>query len=77
MLEAAFEANPEFRLMIGTGRYDLTTTIGPARYLADQIQAGGGHVETHEYEGGHMSYTNPEALEAFAGDLRAFIDAAD
>lgn len=77
MLEAAFEANPDFRLMIGTGRYDLTTTIGPARYLADQIQAGGGHVETHEYEGGHMSYTNPEALEAFAGDLRAFIDEAD
>ncbi|MAK65105.1 MAG: peptidase S10 [Maricaulis sp.] len=73
MLEAAFAANPDFRLMIGTGRYDLTTTLGPARYLADQIQAGGGHVETHEYEGGHMAYTNPEALEVFSGDLRAFI----
>ncbi|WP_203290654.1 S10 family peptidase [Maricaulis parjimensis] len=77
MLEVAFAANPDFRLMIGTGRYDLTTTLGPARYLADQIQTGGGHVETHEYEGGHMAYTNPDALEAFSDDLRAFIAAPE
>lgn len=72
-LEAALAADPGFRIMVGTGRYDTTTTIGPARYLARQIEGADGRILVREYEGGHMAYTNPEALADLTSDLRAFI----
>ncbi len=72
-LDKAFEANPNFRLMIGTGIYDLTTTIGPARYLLTQSRYPRDRVSLHQYEGGHMAYTNESALKAFANDVRALI----
>ena len=72
-LEAALAASDTFGVMIGTGRYDTTTTLGPARYLADHLEGGQGRVVIAEYEGGHMAYTNPEALEALTQDLRRFI----
>ncbi len=71
-LRAAFEADPRFRLMIGTGIYDTTTTIGPARYLHAQSEHAD-RISLHEYAGGHMAYTNEDALRAFTGDVRAFV----
>jgi carboxypeptidase C (cathepsin A) len=72
-LDKAFAANPNFRLMIGTGIYDLTTTLGPARYLVTQSHYPRERVSLHQYEGGHMAYTNEPALAAFAADVRALI----
>jgi|HigsolmetaAR202D_1030399.scaffolds.fasta_scaffold01455_9 carboxypeptidase C (cathepsin A) len=72
-LDKAFEANPRFRLAIGTGIYDLTTTIGPARYLVAQSRYPRDRVSLHQYEGGHMAYTNETALAKFAADVRALI----
>jgi carboxypeptidase C (cathepsin A) len=72
-LDKAFAANPSFRLAIGTGIYDLTTTIGPARYLVAQSRFPKDRVSLHQYEGGHMAYTNEAALAKFAADVRAFI----
>lgn len=69
----ALKANPDFRLMIGTGRYDTTTTIGPARYLKARGALPPERVTLKEYEGGHMAYTNEEALKAFSDDVRAFV----
>lgn len=71
----AMEASPDFRLMIGTGRYDTTTTIGPARYLALQAGEARDRITLHDYEGGHMAYTNADALKAMSDDVRAFIAA--
>jgi len=69
----ALKANPKFRLMIGTGYYDTTTTIGPARYLKSHGTLPAERVVLHDYEGGHMAYTNEDALKAFSNDVRAFV----
>lgn len=74
-IEQAMDANPRFRLMIGTGIYDTTTTIGPARYLAAQAGYPRERITLREYEGGHMAYTNEEALIAFTRDVRSFLTA--
>ena len=73
MIGEAFAANPKFRLMVGTGIYDLTTTVGPARYLAAQGHFPKDRVAQKTYEGGHMAYTNEPALKAFTSDVRAFV----
>ena len=73
VLGAAFKANPNFRLLIGTGIYDLTTTVGPARYMAAQAGFPADRVTLTQYEGGHMAYTNEPALKAFTSDVRAFV----
>ncbi|WP_439635328.1 S10 family serine carboxypeptidase-like protein [Oceanicaulis sp.] len=72
-LEAALAASDDFAILIGTGRYDTTTTLGPARYLADHLEGGDGRIWLAEYEGGHMAYTNPDALAAMSADLRRFL----
>ena len=66
-------ANPRFRLLIGTGVYDTTTTLGPARYLVDQAAYPAERVALKQYDGGHMAYSNPEARVAMAADIRAFV----
>lgn len=70
---AAFKVNPQFRLMIGTGIYDLTTTVGPAQYLVAQSDYPAERVIQRRYEGGHMAYTNRPALTAFTRDIRSFV----
>jgi carboxypeptidase C (cathepsin A) len=72
-LTKAFEANPRFRLMIGTGIYDLTTTVGPARYLVATSHWPLERVFLRQYEGGHMAYTHEPSLRAFCADIRAFV----
>ncbi|MEW5686992.1 MAG: peptidase S10 [Pseudomonadota bacterium] len=69
----AFAANPRFRLMIGTGIYDLTTTVGPARYMVSKSNWPRDRVIQRQYEGGHMAYTNEPALKAFTDDIRAWV----
>ena len=75
-ISKAFEANPRFRLMIGTGIYDLTTTVGPARYLVARSNYPAERVFLRQYEGGHMAYTNEPALKAFTADIRALVTGA-
>lgn len=72
-LSRAFAANPRFRLMIGTGIYDLTTTVGPARYLVAKSDYPADRVTLRQYEGGHAAYTNEPALRAFSDDVRTWV----
>jgi carboxypeptidase C (cathepsin A) len=72
-LSEAFKANPRFRLMIGTGYYDLTTTIGPARYLVSRSDYPKDRVWQRQYVGGHMAYTHAPSHKAFTDDIRAWI----
>ncbi|ODT86760.1 hypothetical protein [Phenylobacterium sp. SCN 70-31] len=69
----AFRANPKFRLMIGTGVYDLTTTVGPARYMVTKSDWPRDRVFQRQYEGGHMAYTHEPTLKAFNADIRAWV----
>ncbi|MDE1150640.1 MAG: peptidase S10 [Azospirillaceae bacterium] len=72
-LSKAFQANPKFRLLVGTGIYDLTTTVGPARYLVSRSDYPADRVFLRQFEGGHVSYTNDPARKALAADVRAFV----
>ncbi|MDG2523031.1 hypothetical protein P7B02_15960 [Caulobacter segnis] len=72
-ITTAFEANPKFRLMVGTGIFDLTTTVGPARYLVTQSDYPRDRVIQRQYVGGHMAYTNEPTLKAFNDDVRTFV----
>lgn len=72
-LDKAFAANPDFRLMIGTGVYDLTTTVGPARYMVTRSPWPRDRVIQREYVGGHMAYTDETTLKAFNDDIRRFV----
>ena len=69
----AFKANPKFRLMIGTGVYDLTTTVGPARYLVTQNPWPRERIFQREYIGGHMAYTHAPSHRRFTDDIRAWV----
>lgn len=75
-LDKAFAANPDFRLMIGTGVYDLTTTVGPARYMVTRSAWPRDRVIQREYVGGHMAYTDEATLKAFNDDIRRFVTGA-
>lgn len=66
-------AQSEFRLMLGTGLYDMTTTFGPVRYMTARSKFPADRVVIRTYEGGHMAYTNEVALKALTEDVRAFI----
>jgi len=69
----AFKANPKFRLMIGTAYFDLTTTIGPARYLVTKSDYPRDRVIQRQYFGGHMAYSHAESHKAFTDDVRAWV----
>ena len=68
-----FERNPRFRLVVGSGIYDLKTTTGAAEYLLAQTGWPRDRTRLTRYEGGHMAYTNEAALAAFTADLRALL----
>jgi carboxypeptidase C (cathepsin A) len=66
-------ANPKFRLVIGTGYYDLTTTIGPARYLVTRSDYPRDRVFQRQYLGGHMAYIHDPSHAAISADVRAWV----
>lgn len=72
-ISPAFQVNPKFRLMIGTGIYDLTTTVGPARYMVTKSDWPRDRVIQREYIGGHMAYTDNGSHKAFTDDIRAWV----
>lgn len=72
-VDSAFKANPRFRLMIGAGIYDLTTTVGPARYLVTKSNWPRDRVFQRQYVGGHMAYTHVPSHKAFTNDIRAWV----
>jgi carboxypeptidase C (cathepsin A) len=77
VLARTMQAQPCLRLAIGTGIYDTTTTVGPARYLVARSNLPRERVTMHQYEGGHMAYASAKALASFAADLRALLQSGD
>ncbi len=65
--------NPNFRLFVGSGIYDMKTTTGAAEYLIAQSGWPTSRVRISYYEGGHMAYTNESALKKFTDDLRSLL----
>lgn len=73
VLSRLMQSQACLRLAIGTGIYDTTTTVGPARYLVARSALPRERVNLYQYEGGHMAYTNAAALAAMARDVRAWL----
>lgn len=72
-LRAALRRNPDLRVLIANGLYDLVTTIGQARYTANHLEAGKGQVILREYPSGHMAYVGEESGGLLGQDIRRFI----
>lgn len=72
-IKTAFEANPDFRLVVGNGYHDTMTTVGAADYLVKQADWPLSRVRLAYYPGGHMAYSIDESAAAFGDDIRAWI----
>jgi hypothetical protein len=68
--------NPQLRLMVGTGYYDLVTTLGSAEYTVTHAGIPLEATQFYLYPSGHMPYLGTEAREALARDVRAFVTGA-
>ena len=75
-LAIAMRRNPQLRLMVGCGYYDLMTTLGSAEYTIAHAGIPLAATRFHYYPAGHMSYLGDAPRRALAADLRAFVTAA-
>jgi carboxypeptidase C (cathepsin A) len=76
-LARAMQENPNLRVQMNGGYYDLATPYFAAAYelrhlpMQAALQA---NIETHFYESGHMVYAHEPALEALHANVAAFIE---
>ena len=75
IVEQRADADPCLRLFVGTGLYDLTTTVGAADYLFAQSELPADRWENRVYAGGHVFYSDRAARDTFLADLVRFVDA--
>ncbi len=73
-VEQAMERDPNFRLFIGTGLYDLTTTVGAADHLIAQSDADRERIVDRVYRAGHVAYSDDKSWQQMIGDIRMFIE---
>lgn len=67
------QSNRCLRLFVGTGMFDLTTTIGAADYLFAQSDLPADRWRNETYPGGHVFYSDEAAREKLIADLDEFI----
>ena len=72
-VELAARRNPEFRLYMAVGLFDLVTTPGYARALENQLDMPLERIVRREYTSGHMPYLGEESIKAMTADMRDFI----
>lgn len=75
-LAAAMRRNPQMRLFIGVGYYDLVTTLGGAQYSVSHAPIPADRLSFKTYESGHMPYLGNESGPKLAADMRQFIRAS-
>jgi carboxypeptidase C (cathepsin A) len=79
-LAHALIRNPDMRILVQQGYFDLATPYRATEYFIDQMplpEPLRGNVEIAYYEAGHMMYVHPPSLAAFKRDLAAFIVATE
>jgi carboxypeptidase C (cathepsin A) len=75
-LAAAMRRNPALHLFVGSGSYDLATTMGSAEHMAAHANLPRERVVLKEYESGHMPYLGNVTRALLTSDLRDFIQTA-
>ena len=68
--------NPQLRVLLFNGYYDLATPFYGAEYTIDHMKLPESlrkNVSMKYYEAGHMMYIRKEALPEFKADISQFI----
>lgn len=72
----AMTQNPNMRVLVQQGYYDLATPYGATQYFIDHLEVPGelrSNLQLELYEAGHMMYLHPASMAKFRRDLAAFI----
>ena len=69
--------NPDLRLFVGNGYYDIATSFFAAEHNIARSTMPRNRVTLRNYEAGHMMYVHEASFEALAKDLDEFIRLGD
>jgi hypothetical protein len=75
VLERRFREQPDFRVMIIGGYYDMLSSIGTTRFLLARGDYPHARIENHEYAGGHATAADAIAQVAISRDIKTFLAA--
>jgi carboxypeptidase C (cathepsin A) len=76
-LARAMNDNPELRVLVQQGYYDLATPAFATEYMMDHLAISKdlqNNITTELYDAGHMMYLHPPSLVKYKKDLADFID---
>jgi carboxypeptidase C (cathepsin A) len=76
-LAHAMTVNPNLRVLVQNGTYDLATPFFATEVQIDALRVATQlrkNVEMKYYPAGHMMYVNEPSLKAFKADIADFID---
>lgn len=79
-LATAMKYNPDLRIFLTGGYFDLATPFYEGWYEMHQLRIPEklqDHIEYHYYQSGHMVYAHQESLKALHDDAAAFIHSTD
>lgn len=79
-LAHAIGFNPDLRVLVLNGVYDLATPFTATEYMMDHLglaPALRSHVIMKDFDAGHMMYLNEPSLVRMKADVAAFIDQTD
>lgn len=73
LLSGLFETKPDFRVLVGVGIYDTSTTTGASEYALAQSGWPRDRASIAYYGGGHMAYSDERSFRKLMRDIRAFV----
>jgi carboxypeptidase C (cathepsin A) len=76
-LEHAMGYNPNLKVLVLQGTYDLTTTFLATEYMVSHLKLRKdlrSNIEIKYYDAGHMMYIHEPSLKKFKNDIATFID---
>lgn len=65
--------NPDLRVFVASGLYDIATTFYGAEYNVRRSTMDRSRVELRRFPAGHMMYVNGPAFEELTREIRAFV----
>lgn len=72
-LQDAMQRDPDLRVFVAGGVFDMGTPIMAARYATNQVDASRDRFMFGSYEGGHATFEHEASRIALCNDIREFI----